>query len=262
MEIDGFIHETDCIVLAGCIVGEPLESLTDIDESRRRLLRYLLAAGAFALVPGCGSLPQVHQAMPMPEEMPAGMSIFQYVGAIEVNGKAATMKTRINPGDLVETRDGSQLVFVLQQDAFLLRANTRMRMPTKMTGGQYQLEQGKALSVFASRKTAIKTPSAVVAIRGTGVYVEVEPDLSYICTCYGETNIATVDDPAINVNVVSTHHNDPVYVLADKSKSRRILAAPFKDHSDQELLLVETLVGRTTPFVVPQGLRRLRGPYI
>ena len=37
--------------------------------------------------------------------------------------------------------------------------------------------------------------------------------------------------------------------------------APFKDHDDEELLLKETLVGRTTPYVVPKSLNRFRRRY-
>lgn len=239
-----------------------MESLTEFDEARRRFLVYLLGAGALAAVPGCSTAPRVHRAMAMPGEMPASKSVYQYIGEFRVNGRPATMETRINTGDLVETGEKSQAVFVLHKDAFLLHANTRMRMPQQMTGGEFELQAGRALSVFASRKTSIRTPSAIIDIRGTGVFAEVEPTLSYICTCYGKTHIATTDDPSISRDIVSTHHNDPVYVLADKQRSRRILPAPFKDHTDAELLLIETLVGRTTPFVVPQGARRIRGPYI
>ncbi|MBD3649286.1 MAG: hypothetical protein HUJ31_17965, partial [Pseudomonadales bacterium] len=52
------------------------------------------------------------------------------------------------------------------------------------------------------------------------------------------------------------HHDAPRYILADPSAAQRIQPSRFKDHYDDELLLIETLVGRTTPFVVPGGIRR------
>jgi len=239
-----------------------MDSLTEIDEARRRFLVYLLSTGAFSLVPGCSSMPKAHTAMPMPAMMPKNKSIYQYMGRVTVNKQAATLKTLIHPGDVVETGANSQLVFTVDKDAFLLHANTRMTIPSKMNGGEFEMDFGRALGVFASRRTSVRTPSAVIAIRGTGVFFEIEPSRSYVCTCYGETNISVADNPAINEEIKTTHHNAPRYILDDKTAKQRILPAPFKDHTDQELLLIETLVGRTTPFVVPGGLNHMRGPYI
>ncbi len=198
----------------------------------------------------------------MPAVMPAEKSIFQYVGEIKVNSVPATLSSSIKPGDVVETGATSQMIFVVNQDAFLLRSNSRIRIPTNTAGGMYDLDQGKALGVFASRQTGIRTPSAVIAIRGTGVYIEVEPDLSYVCNCYGLIDLATADNPAISETIKSTHHDAPRYVLADQGATQRILPAPFKNHDDQDLMLIETLVGRTTPYVVPKGVKRVRGSYI
>lgn len=239
-----------------------MDSLPDIDESRRRFLVYLLSTGAFSVIPGCTTTPGAYLAMSKPAMMPAGKSIYQYVGSVLVNGQPATLSTLVHPGDRVETGDRSQLVFAVDKDAFLLRANTRMTIPSQMNGGRFDLDSGAALGVFASRRTSVRTPCAIVSIRGTGVYFEVEPTRSYVCTCYGETNIAVADNPAINETVKTTHHNAPKYILDDKTAAQRILPAPFKDHTDQELLLIETLVGRTTPFVVPEGIKHIHGPYI
>ncbi|MEX0942746.1 MAG: hypothetical protein WD002_09390 [Pseudomonadales bacterium] len=237
--------------------------IPNIDENRRRLLIYLLGTGVFATVPGCASGPRIQRLMPMPEEMPEDKSIFQIMGEVTVNGMAASLETRVNPGDVLETDEKGETVFVFGKDAFLMRANSRMQMPGAQTPSRgYALERGKALSVFASRATEIRTPTAVIAIRGTGVYVESEPELSYVCTCYGTTDIAAADDPTVTRTVVAQHHDEPVYVLADRNRANRIAPAPFKNHDDQELLLIETLVGRSTPYVVPKGIKRTRGRYL
>ena len=49
----------------------------------------------------------------------------------------------------------------------------------------------------------------------------------------------------------SRHHDDPVYVLAKAKEGHSIRPAPFINHTDQELMLIETLVGRQPPFVFP-----------
>ncbi len=237
-------------------------SISDIDESRRQFLVYLLASGAFSLVPGCASTsaPMMQQLMPMPEPMPEGKSIFSIGGAVTVNGSAATFDTPVEPGDVVETGPDAETIFVVDKDAFLLRADSRIRVPTISQPG-YGLEKGKALSVFAKRQTRIVTPSAIVSIRGTGVYLEVEPERSYVCLCYGAANLAT-SDLRQDEDLETEHHDAPKYILADQNARNRIQDAPFKNHSDQELLIIETLVGRTTPYTVPKGLPRTRRRYI
>ncbi|MBL6689350.1 MAG: FecR domain-containing protein [Pseudomonadales bacterium] len=233
----------------------------DVDESRRQMLLMMLAAGAFALTPGCTTT-----GGPTPTRLPAGRSIHQLAGDVRVNGVAATIATPINPGDVVETFDKSFVIFVVEEDAFILRANSKMTLPNRavapgVVSTAFALDKGKALSVMASRRTDISTPNAVIGVRGTGVYVETDPEQSYVCVCYGVSDLSTADNPGINETIVSDHHSAPRYILADKSASNRIVPAPFVNHDDQELLLIETLVGRTPPYVVPKSVTRSRTTY-
>lgn len=192
--------------------------------------------------------------------MPAGKSIFSIGGAVTVNGIPATLDTPVESGDVVETGPDAETIFVVDKDAFLLRADSRLRVPGSAQPG-YGLERGKALSVFARKQTRIVTPSAVISIRGTGVYVEVEPTLSYVCLCYGAANLAT-SDLQQDEDLETEHHDSPRYILADRNARNRIQDAPFKNHTDEELLLIETLTGRTTPYLVPKGLPKTRRRYI
>ncbi len=241
-----------------------MASISDIDESRRQFLLFLLSTGALATLPGCAT-ESAETGMPAP--IPAGRSIHDLGGDVRVNGIPATITTLINPGDVVETFDRSFVIFVVEKDAFILRSNSKMTLPSRQpatataVSTAYVLDRGKALSVLASRRTNIATPTAAIGIRGTGVYVESEPDLSYVCVCYGVSDLSTPDDPGIAETIVSEHHTAPRYILADTSAPQRIVPAPFKNHDDQELLLIETLVGRTTPYVVPKGVPRTRSSY-
>jgi len=200
-----------------------------------------------------------------PTSLAAGQSIYQIDGDVRINGIKATQNTAIKQGDTVETDENSFAIFVVNKDAFILRSNSTLSLPAQTKAASspnaFNLTRGRALSVLASRKTRITTPSAVIGIRGTGVYIEVEPERSYVCTCYGTVDLATSDDPSINETIQAQHHDDPRYILADKNQRNRIQPAPFKDHDDQELLLIETLVGRTTPYVVPKSLTRSRRRY-
>ena len=52
-----------------------------------------------------------------------------------------------------------------------------------------RLLTGSLLSVFgergANQALSVNTSTATIGIRGTGIYMEAEPDLTYLCTCYG-----------------------------------------------------------------------------
>lgn len=150
------------------------------------------------------------------------------------------------------TKPGGRVVFVVGQDAFILRGGSELeiaRAPGEFMVETLRLVTGKLLSVFGKTRHQVRTPVATIGIRGTGLYVESEPDRSYVCTCYGETVIGAADDAAVSETVVSRHHDAARYVLADGSE--RLRAAPFVNHTDDELSLIEALVGRTPPFVLP-----------
>jgi hypothetical protein len=120
--------------------------------------------------------------------------------------------------------------------------------------GGYELIKGKLLSVFGGgRHLQLKSRLATVAIRGTGVYMESEPDQTYFCTCYGVTDVAALRDPESKTTVVSAHHDRPLYILGGEPAGANIRNAPFIDHTDQELMLIEALVGRVPPFVFPKS---------
>lgn len=48
----------------------------------------------------------------------------------------------------------------------------------------------------------------------------------------------------------------PLTILKSAARGQHIVDAPFINHTDQELALIEALVGRTTPFVFPNDAYR------
>ncbi len=229
----------------------------DSDDPRRRLLLQALAAGLLS-----GGAVRAALAGPfgnIPKQLPPGQSIYTLTGDVRVNGQPATLNTRITANDLVETGKGSEIVFVVGKDAFMLRANSRMQLSPDLTqrrgtvqnaADNIKLLAGKLLSVFAKRTHRIETPTVVVGVRGTGVYLEANPDESYLCTCYGLVDIRATGDAASQESIETTHHDKPRYITTGKG-NKLIRPAPMINHTDQELMLVETLVGRTPPFVFP-----------
>ena len=221
-----------------------------IDDPRRRVLVRALAAGVFSsgLV---GSSPLFAQIV---GKLPQGRSIFRGAGTGTVNDQPATPETQIRPGDRLRSGKDSDLVFVMGDCSVLLRAGSELGTGADSASGNpsrlasMRLLAGKMLAVFAPGPVQIQTATATAQIRGTGVYIESDPERTYFCTCFGATEVWAKDDPDSRTTVVTTHHNRPLYILAGvNNRGKSIAGAPFINHTDQELALIEALVGRTLP---------------
>ena len=177
-----------------------------------------------------------------------------------MNGTTATKETHIPAGALVETGERSKVIFRVDKDAFILRAESRLQLEgdDSVVVETLRLVTGRLLSVFGRRRHTMHTSTATIGIRGTGVYVESEPERSYVCTCYGVTDIASSGDPNASETIDSKHHDAPRYVIAASAGDTLIQPAPFVNHTDEELLLIEILVGREPPFAVDPSYDRPR----
>jgi len=228
----------------------------NINDPRRAFLVNALSIGLFASANVAGIF-QASRAMgDIPSKLPPGRSIFRLEGRVTVNGKIADINTKIGPNSLIRTGPDSLIIFVVETDAFVLRANSELKM--KSSGlfiESMRLLSGKILSVFGTREKvhSISTSTATIGVRGTGIYIESEPELSYVCTCYGHTRISANADPNITEDVVTKHHDRPLYILPATGNGNLIVPAPVFNHTDIELSLIEELVGRKPPFAKYKG---------
>ena len=183
------------------------------------------------------------------ERVPSG--IHSVAGDVRVNGQPAATGAQVRPGDTVVAGPNGDVVFVVGRDAFLVRANSQVAlMPgsdSSLLAG-LRIVTGRILSVFSPGEARrLESATATMGIRGTAVYVEAEPDRTYVCTCYGTVDIVSRDDPSSRETVTTTHHDQPRYVMA-MGAPQMIMGAPVVNHTDAELILLEGLVGRTPPF--------------
>jgi hypothetical protein len=199
-----------------------------------------------------------------PGQLPDGKSVFEVKGEVLIDGKPVTEATVIKPTDRITTGSDSYLIAAVGANAFILRDKSVLDL-----GGGNPLKQvmrlvsGKFLGVFGKRgrdrALSINTPVATIGIRGTGVYAESDPDKTYLCTCYGTTELAAAADyefagnrgPVELAQVTARHHDAPKYILAQPDNGSRIIPAPFINHTDLELMTIEALVGRKAPFGLP-----------
>ncbi len=233
----------------------------DTEDPRRRVLVQALTAWITSLGLPSGLASAASALGSVPSLMPSNKSIFRLNGMVTVNGIQATMETRILAGDTIQTGKDGEIVFVVGGTSMILRADSNVVLDPapKETSSSLinglRLLTGKLLSVYGKgRPVRISTMVATIGIRGTGVYMESDPEQSYICTCYGVTDISAINDAESKETVSATHHDRPLYILGKAPAGASIRNAPFINHTDQELMLIESLVGRTPPFVFPGNL--------
>lgn len=226
----------------------------EVDDPRRRLLIKALAAGLFttALTDKTAMAASIFGTPP--GKLPPGQSIYRMDGEVKVNGAAANMKTIIKPNDTVETGKKSEIVFVVGGNSMIMRESSQLTLEGKEEKESFiiqglRLLSGKLLSVSRSQATRVRTSTATIGIRGTGYYIEADPEQTYFCTCYGMTDAMSSTDPTSKESITAMHHDKPLYILANQPAGQNIRRAGFINHTDQELMLIETLVGRQPPFV-------------
>ena len=204
-------------------------SKCDFSPARRKLLGVATASAA-TLCTAHGARAQTAATM----------------GEVYINGQRAAMNTALRPGDRVLTGPESSLVVAIGEDAFRLRSLTSVAFEgtqdSKLVSGLRVLT-GALLGAF--RKSAprrVQTATATIGIRGTAVYIEANPVLTYVCTCYGAVDLECV--AYRSTKRIDARDHTPNYVFARVLSGRSIMDAPFINHTNQELAELEKLAGR------------------
>ena len=216
--------------------------------SRREVLRNMaLCIAMSALSPAIRS----GRAFAEPDMQRGKRGIFKLNGHVTVNGKNAAPDQPIRPGDELLTGPRSSLTFTMGRSAYLVRASTRLLLERNSDENiVHRLFSGGFLAVFGGGTKKIVTPNAIAGVRGSGVYTEIMGDLSYICLCYGEIELRGIND-AMPLKSFRTKHHDQPHYIGVKDGITEITKAPMLNHSDNELIMLESLVGRVPPFYDP-----------
>lgn len=172
---------------------------------------------------------------------------YRIKGEVRLNGQPAREGMLVKAGDTVTTGADSEAIYVIGQDAYLQRDNSVVAVAGDILKNGLRILSGKLLTVFGKGNKRIETSTATIGIRGTGCYIESTTDKVYFCLCYGTADIASIADKRHQETIKTQHHDRPVYLLADGSQLMR--PAPMLNHTDHELVMLESLVGRLPPFV-------------
>ena len=209
---------------------------------RRQWLKLFAAAG---LLGSAGLSGLIREALANGAK-PVTPGVQKITGNVSVNGNPASVGMAVGSGDTIVTGADSEVIYVINQDAFLQRENSSVSF-SGVTADVMRVLTGKILSVFGKGQKQLQTATATIGIRGTGCYIESEEKRVYFCLCYGTADVVPDADPTHVERFETKHHEHPVYLHHDSSMPMMVSAAVI-NHTDAELTLLENLVGRWPPF--------------
>jgi hypothetical protein len=208
---------------------------TDPIKPRRNFLLQSAACGAGLLLPATSHAGKLHELE----------------GEVMVNGRLASRANEVRALDVIKTGTSGRVVLVMGKDAFLIRANSEVEIlgkPKALLLSGLRLLTGALLGVFGKGgPRRLLTATATAGIRGTGIYVEASPERTYFCTCYGTVEIE--DQHRAEKRLVVSGYHAPNIIYAEMTDGNMMQKAEFINHTDDELVMLEKLVGRVPPFV-------------
>jgi len=217
-------------------------------QTRRRTLKALAAAG---LLGPAGISGLIRDALAK-GDAPIRPGLHKIRGEVVVNRRLATEGQLIKPGDTIVTGAGSEAIYVIGNDAFMQRELTTVSFGAEAVQNLMRVVSGKILSVFGKGARTIQVSTATIGIRGTGCYIEEENHgakaRTYFCLCYGAVELTPTAAPQEAERYSTKHHDKPMYIHNDMKMSKMMVPAAVINHTDDELTLLEALVGRRPPF--------------
>lgn len=183
--------------------------------------------------------------IPITAQAAGGGTIYNLHGKVWINGQEADRHTPIHFGDKILTGTKSRITIELDGSVYRMTGRSRLTLPEGSKNIALHLLYGKLLAVFRhnSHKT-IYTSTAVLGVRGTGIYLNSEHDQTYLCTCYGDIDLTDRDNEKYQAHVHATHHNAIVF----DHDSRQVKGnQPMLEHVDADLFELEALASRTPP---------------
>ena len=215
---------------------------------RRDTLKALAAAG---LLGPAGISGLIRDALAK-GEVPLKTGLQKIKGEVIINHRPAVEGQLIKPGDSIVTGRNSEAIYVVGRDAYLQRELTTVNFGAEALQNLLRVVSGKILSVFGKGTKTIQSSTATIGIRGTGCYIEDEGTgakaRTYFCLCYGSVDLTPKAAPQEAESYTTTHHDKPMYIHNDMTMVKMMVPAEVINHTDEELTLLEGLVGRVTPF--------------
>lgn len=214
------------------------------DISRRKFLNYMAYLPCSMLI-----TTNSHAAANHAKASRLRGRIHELEGDVYINKNAALLSSSLHSGDQVSVAYGGKLIFSMGDDTYLLQEGSSLELVSNnnLAISGLRLLTGGLLSVFGRRETSTKiyTRTAVIGIRGTGVYLNSQPEKLYFCTCYGKTDLHLGHHHTEHIESI---HHSAFNITGNNEKNMSMSATQVIGHTDDELRLLEHYSGRKPLF--------------
>jgi len=171
------------------------------------------------------------------------------VGDITVNKTKAFQGEKIKSGDEISTAKNSRVVILYADEVYQLRENTTFILPSEVKKESVSnLVTGSVLAAFVPGRTRqMKISNTTISIRGTGIYARLDSSGVHYCLCYGKSELNS-HDHTVTLDTTSKFHKDLIVLNDGTIRTPRLFGERKFDHTSQENIQLEKLLGRPTPF--------------
>ena len=118
----------------------------------------------------------------------------------------------------IETKD-TKTILKVENDFYLVRPNSKLKF---VANTLTEIIKGSVHAVFNKRENElkIKIPQGVLGVRGTSIFVDLEPkkQRSYFCNCYGHTNLYDKNGNLLQSTISEGHKS---VAITDEGKVHR-----------------------------------------
>jgi WD40 repeat protein len=179
--------------------------------------------------------------------------ILKIRGDVQVNGATAILGQRIGNGDRISTGDRSSCDLLIgTKDIVRIIPNSDLLFDSQRFS--FTLQKGGILSVVQklakSKGYQIRTPTAVVGVRGTTFFVSTKDGKEiYTCCCNGTIRLFDNKAEKLLKEVTATHHKGTM--IRDSSHGPELTDAGMFDHTDADIGELAGQINEQFDWLVP-----------
>ena len=128
-------------------------------------------------------------------------------GEFFINSKTADKSFNTLNDNIIETKT-KKVILKVKDDFYLIRPESKLKF---VSNKLVEILKGSVHAVFSKQKDELKVkiPQGTIGIRGTSIFVDIEPknNRSYFCNCYGETVLYDNNDKLFETIVSYGHES-------------------------------------------------------
>ncbi len=170
--------------------------------------------------------------------------IYDFKSPVLINGKLANKNSPITFGDEIITGSRGRIALRLAGNVYRVGSRSHLTLPKTEKNFTLKFLFGSVLAVFRSdTPKTIQTLTSVLGVRGTGLYLDIDNEQTYLCTCYGDIDFHDKSNEDNVRHIHSEYHN----IVVLNHQTRTFSSQAMKGHATPNLFELEALAERKPP---------------